>query len=152
MTPLSPSPPSPLPPGDVARTLHLPARVVARVAAFDRRVDKEVDRYRNPTLDRVMYLATELGDYALIWHLVGVARGLRSDRHAQEALRLSVVLGGESLLVNGVIKSFFRPGPRASPRVTPPRRSPPLPSSARTTRCARCTTGSPWSWRRVACT
>jgi undecaprenyl-diphosphatase len=108
MTSLSPSPPSPLPPGDVARTLHLPGRVVARVAAFDRRVDKEIDRYRNPTLDRVMYLATELGDFALIWHLVGTARGLVSDRHAREALRLSVVLGGESLLVNGVIKSFFR--------------------------------------------
>jgi undecaprenyl-diphosphatase len=108
----SPSLPSlptlPPPPGDVARTLRLPARAVARVAAFDRRVDKEIDRYRNPTLDRVMYVATELGDFALVWHIIGVARGLRSDRHAKEALRLSTILGGESILVNGVVKSFFR--------------------------------------------
>jgi membrane-associated phospholipid phosphatase len=106
---LSPSSPPPgPPPGEAARALHLPARVVARVAAFDRRVDKGIDRIRNPTLDRVMYAATELGDFALVWHIIGVARGLRSDRHAAEAVRLSGILGVESILVNGVIKSFFR--------------------------------------------
>ncbi len=54
-----------------------------------------------------MYAASELGDFSLLWHLIGAARGVRSDRHAAEAVRLSVVLGVESLLVNGVIKSFF---------------------------------------------
>ena len=96
------------PPGEVARSLHLPARITARVAAFDRRVDRAVDGMRSPTLDRVMYAATELGDFALIWHILGVARGLRSDRHAADAVRLSSILGIESVLVNGVIKSFFR--------------------------------------------
>jgi undecaprenyl-diphosphatase len=81
---------------------------VAKVAAFDRRVDKEIDRLRNPALDRVMYVATELGDFALVWHLIGTARGLVSDRHAREAFRLSAVLGGESILVNGIVKSFFQ--------------------------------------------
>ena len=43
-----------------------------------------------------------------MWHLVGVARGLTSDQRADEAIRLSAVLAAESLLVNGVVKSFFR--------------------------------------------
>ena len=98
----------PAPPGEVARSLGLPARITARVTAFDRRVDKAVDGVRSPGLDRFFYAATELGDFALIWHMIGVARGLRSDRHAADAVRLSSILGVESVLVNGVIKSFFR--------------------------------------------
>lgn len=96
------------PPGEVARALHLPGRITARVAEFDRRVDEAVDGIRTPTLDKVFYAATELGDFALIWHLIGTARGLRSSRHAADAVRLSAILGVESILVNGVIKSFFR--------------------------------------------
>lgn len=88
--------------------MRLPPGVTAKVAAFDQRVDKAIDRIRNPTLDKVMYAATELGDFALVWHIVGVARGLRSDRDAADAARLSAVLGVESVLVNGIIKSFFR--------------------------------------------
>jgi membrane-associated phospholipid phosphatase len=98
----------PAPPGEVARTLGLPARITARVTAFDRRVDQAVDGVRSPGLDRFFYVATELGDFALIWHIIGVARGLRSDRDAADAVRLSSILGIESVLVNGVIKSFFR--------------------------------------------
>lgn len=96
------------PPGQVARTLRLPSGVTRRVAAFDRAVDRAVDRIRNPVLDRVMYTATELADFSLLWHLIGATRGLRSDRHADEAFRLIGILGLESLLVNGAIKSLFR--------------------------------------------
>ena len=79
------------------------------MAVFDKRVDGALDHLRGrPVADRVFYLATELGDWALIWHLAGTARGLRSDRHAAEAVRLSGLLGVETVLVNGVIKSFFR--------------------------------------------
>jgi undecaprenyl-diphosphatase len=55
-----------------------------------------------------MYAATELGDFALLWHILATARGLRSDRDAADTLRVSLILGVESVLVNGVIKSFFR--------------------------------------------
>jgi undecaprenyl-diphosphatase len=83
--------------------------IAARVQRFDDRVDGAIDRFRGqPTLDRAFYLASELGDFSLLWHLVGTARGLTSDRRADEAIRLSVVLGAESLLVNGLIKSVFR--------------------------------------------
>lgn len=83
--------------------------LATRVAAFDKSVDAALDHVRgNPVADRVFYAATELGDMALIWHLVSTARGFRSDRDAADAVRVSSILGIESILVNGVVKSFFR--------------------------------------------
>ena len=83
--------------------------LAARVRAFDDRVDSAFDALRGTkTADRAFYAASELGDFSLIWHLVGVARGLTSDRKANEAIRLSAVLAAESVLVNGIVKSFFR--------------------------------------------
>jgi undecaprenyl-diphosphatase len=83
--------------------------LVARVREFDDRVDGAFDRLRgNKIADRTFYGASELGDFSLIWHLIGVARGLTSDRRANEAIRLSSVLAAESVLINGVVKSFFR--------------------------------------------
>jgi undecaprenyl-diphosphatase len=91
----------------IRRSLPRPWR--ARIDAFDKAVDDALDHVRgNPIADRVFYLATELGDWALVWHIIGAARGLLDDEKADEAFRLSAILGGESLLVNGVIKSFFR--------------------------------------------
>jgi undecaprenyl-diphosphatase len=82
--------------------------IAERVQRIDDFVDSAVDQFRgHPHLDRAFYLASELGDFSLLWHLIGTARGLLSDRHADEAIRLSVVLGAETILVNGVIKSFF---------------------------------------------
>jgi undecaprenyl-diphosphatase len=79
------------------------------VDELDRRADAALDRLRgNPVADRVMYAATEVGDFGLIWLLLGTAKGLRSDRDAADAVRIAAVLGVESVLVNGVIKSFFR--------------------------------------------
>jgi membrane-associated phospholipid phosphatase len=105
---LPPPPTEPL--GEaVARGLHLPRPWRERVRAFDDGVDSAFDKVRgNPVVDRVFYAASELGDMALVWHLISVARGLRSDEHAKDAVRLSAVLGVESVLVNGVVKSFFR--------------------------------------------
>jgi undecaprenyl-diphosphatase len=83
--------------------------LTAAVREFDNRVDGALDRLRGHKMsDRAFYAASELGDFSLIWHLLGAARGLTSDRRADEAFRLSAVLAGESLLINGVVKSFFR--------------------------------------------
>lgn len=79
------------------------------VAAFDDAVDRRVDRMRgNPVVDRAMYGASELGDWSLIWHLLGAGQALLPGRDPMSAVRLSVILGAESLLVNGGIKSLFR--------------------------------------------
>lgn len=101
LPPLDPNPSEPL--------AELPPSWRARIRRFDDRVDSELDRFRgHPVADRVFYLATELGDWAIVWHMIGAARGLTSDEKADDALRLSILLGAESVLVNGVIKSFFR--------------------------------------------
>ena len=77
--------------------------------SLDEAVDRAWDRLRgNPTLDRVFYTASELGDFSLIWHLLGAARGVTSRRGTREATRLALALGAESALVNGAIKSAFR--------------------------------------------
>lgn len=79
------------------------------VARFDAAVDRRVDRVRgNPALDRVMYLASDLGDFSLIWHLANASRALGSDRRLVHAVRVAAVLGVEAALVNGPIKSQFR--------------------------------------------
>ena len=82
-------------------------RTRAAVADFDAAVDRWVDQWRgNPKLDRLMYAASELGDFSLIWHLISTARALAPDRRVEDALRVSTIIGIESLLVNGVIKSL----------------------------------------------
>ena len=79
------------------------------VKDFDVAVDRRVDRVRgHKAIDRLMYGASELGDWSLIWHLIGAGQGLLPGRDPMSAVRLSAVLGVESALVNGGIKSLFR--------------------------------------------
>jgi undecaprenyl-diphosphatase len=79
------------------------------VTRFDAAVDRRVDRLRgHPVLDRVMYTASDLGDFSLIWHLASAGRALAPDRRLVHAVRVAAVLGVESALVNGPIKSLFR--------------------------------------------
>ncbi len=81
---------------------------------FDDVVDGWFDHLRGrPNADRVFYLASELGDFSLIWHIAGLAKGLGPAGPAS-AMRQAVALGAESALVNGLIKSWFRrPRPEA---------------------------------------
>lgn len=76
---------------------------------FDRRADGVFDRLRgNRAVDRTFYAASELGDFGLIWVLLGTIKGLRKGGDLESALHLAGAMGVESLLVNGIIKSFFR--------------------------------------------
>lgn len=78
------------------------------------RFDAEVDRIfmavrGNRVVDRAYYSASALGDWSLIWHLLGAAQGVADPVNGwRRAARLAVSLGVESALVNGVIKSAFR--------------------------------------------
>ncbi|MCU0311263.1 MAG: phosphatase PAP2 family protein [Acidimicrobiales bacterium] len=79
------------------------------VHRFDDAVDRAFDRIRGTEpADRVLYALTELGDFGLIWMLIGFTKGLRSDADADAAFRLAVALGAESTLLNGVVKSQFK--------------------------------------------
>jgi undecaprenyl-diphosphatase len=87
-------------------TLPLPA-------AFDR-WDASFDKLWEPlrksaVLNRVFYLASEVGDFGMIWLAIGAAQGaLGPDSKTKMALRLAIAMGLESALVNGFIKSFFK--------------------------------------------
>ena len=75
---------------------------------FDEAIDSRVDQIRgHRTLDRLMYAATEVGDWSLLWHTIGFGQALLPGRDPMSAVRLSAILGAESLLVNGGIKSIF---------------------------------------------
>jgi membrane-associated phospholipid phosphatase len=79
------------------------------VARFDREAERAFDRLRgNPLVDRVFYAASEVGDFGLIWVVLGTVKGLRKGDDVAGALRMVAAMGVESVLVNGIIKSFFR--------------------------------------------
>jgi undecaprenyl-diphosphatase len=80
------------------------------VERFDEAVDRAFDRALRgrPLVDRVMYTVSELADFSLLWHLIASGRALADERKVPSSLRLSVVLGIESTLVNGVIKSLVK--------------------------------------------
>jgi undecaprenyl-diphosphatase len=79
------------------------------VASFDLAVDQAFDHLRgNIVADRVFYAASELGDFGLVWVLLGTVKGLRRGDDLATALKMTAAMGAESVLVNGVIKSFFR--------------------------------------------
>jgi undecaprenyl-diphosphatase len=60
--------------------------------------------------NKVLYAASEAGNFSAIWHALAWAPVLLrpSPRRARRAVEVSAVLAAESLLVNGVVKSFFR--------------------------------------------
>ena len=96
-------------PSTVGAVRPLVTRVKALVVRFDDAVDARVDDLRgHRTLDRVMYVASEVGDWSLVWHLVGAAQAALPGRDPGSAVRLSAILGAESLLVNGGVKQLFR--------------------------------------------
>ena len=105
------APDGPLPGSEPAQASE-PSGVLDRfepIRKFDAAVDQAFDQLRgNPIADRTFYALSELGDFGLIWMLIGGARGLRGDDEAEEFLRLVVTMAAESAIVNGGIKSMFR--------------------------------------------
>lgn len=80
-----------------------------RVDQFDEYIDVRLEKWRSsPAWGRLFTGASHLGDFSLIWHLVGAARGVTSDKRTQQALVLSALLGAESLFVNQGVKRLFR--------------------------------------------
>lgn len=69
---------------------------------------------KSKALDRVFYTASEVGDFGMIWLAVAAAQAaIGPEGKTKAAIRMAAALGAESVLVNGVVKSFFnreRPG------------------------------------------
>ena len=78
------------------------------VERFDQRADALLEVVRgNPIVDGVFTTASRVGDFSLIWHVVGVLRGV-AKRRPDQVVALAVALGAESLIVNQGIKRIFR--------------------------------------------
>jgi len=58
-------------------------------------------------LDRLFYGLSSAADHGMLWHTLGAVRALRRHDPAG-ALRFSAVLGAESAITNGLVKSMFR--------------------------------------------
>ena len=81
------------------------------VARFDEWFDQALDRVRgNPVADRIFYTASGVGDWSMIWHLVGAGRAALDPARLPSAARLSAILGAESVLVNQGVKRLFKRG------------------------------------------
>jgi undecaprenyl-diphosphatase len=80
----------------------------ARIAAFDDAVDRAVTRIRSPRLDGLVYRLSSAADHSLLWHFCAVGRSLVHDGDLGYALRFGAAMSVESVLTNGVIKSFFQ--------------------------------------------
>lgn len=78
------------------------------VDRIDDLVDEWWERLRGrPALDRLYYTASEVADFSLVWHALGVVQAIIED-DPKVAIGLSAALGVESALVNGPVKSFFK--------------------------------------------
>jgi membrane-associated phospholipid phosphatase len=83
--------------------------IAQAIGRFDGAIDERIDHFRgHPHVDRLMYGASELGDFSLVWHMVSTGRALAPDRRLIHAVRVAAVLGVESALVNGPVKSLSR--------------------------------------------
>lgn len=85
-------------------------RISELVDRFDDRADELFEKLRGRRwADRVFYTASQLGDFGLIWLLLAALGALGGARRAERNLwRLAAVLGLDSLLVNGLLKSVIR--------------------------------------------
>ena len=102
------------------------SRPLGLVTKFDLTVDSWFTPLRGkPVPDRMFEVASQLGDWSLIWHIVSTAQSLRSDDDARRAQRLALLIVVESLFVNQGLKRVFkrsRPGDR--PAISDRLRSP----------------------------
>jgi undecaprenyl-diphosphatase len=79
------------------------------IQRFDTAVDSWFDRLRgNPAIDRVLYGASALGDFSLLWHLLSLGRVVADPSSEREAIRMATALAVESVAVNVGVKSMFR--------------------------------------------
>jgi membrane-associated phospholipid phosphatase len=75
---------------------------------FDERADALLELLRGqPRADRLFTTASHVADFSMIWHAIGIARGVAKGRPDQ-VIVLAALLGAESLIVNQGVKRLFR--------------------------------------------
>jgi undecaprenyl-diphosphatase len=68
-----------------------------------------------------MYTASALGDWSILWHVIGAARFAADPSRRRESIRFATVLAAESLIVNQGVKRLFQ---RVRPATDPDRSHP----------------------------
>jgi undecaprenyl-diphosphatase len=88
--------------------LHGAGRFGPAIDRFDRAADHWLEELRgDPSLDRVMTVATHAGEFSAIWHACSLVRGAVKGRPDQ-VLALGLGIAAESLVVNQGLKRAFR--------------------------------------------
>ncbi len=78
------------------------------VDRFDAKVDELLELVRgHPLADTLFSTASHVGDFSMVWHAIGIVRGLAKGR-TDQVIVLAVMLGVESLVVNQGVKRLFR--------------------------------------------
>ena len=79
------------------------------MSSFDDAGDRFFEPLRTHKLtNRIFGFASTIGDFSIVWHLIGFSRAIGSTERLQQALALTIALGVESLIVNQGIKRLFR--------------------------------------------
>lgn len=89
--------------------IRTPRQLAEPIRRFDQVVEQGFTRLRGtPAVDRAFYTASELGNHSLVWHLLATAQGVRRGGDLAGTVRVVAILGIESAVVNGPVKSLFR--------------------------------------------
>jgi undecaprenyl-diphosphatase len=82
---------------------------VRAVTSLDRWGDEQLERVRgHPIVARVFSMASRLGNFSVIWHLIGLVRAVIDTSAIRQSLVMSALIGAESLIVNQGVKRLFR--------------------------------------------
>ena len=77
--------------------------------SFDNTGDRLLEPLRtNKFTHRLFGFASTIGDFSIVWHVIGFSRAIGSTDRLQQAIALSLALGVESLIVNQGVKRLFR--------------------------------------------
>jgi len=76
---------------------------------MDAAVDNALEHIRDNKIVIVIFsIASAVGDFGLLWHIIGLVRSIGSIDRLQQALIFSILIGLESLILNQGIKRLFR--------------------------------------------
>jgi len=82
---------------------------VSTLETFDSWGDDQLERLRgHPLADPVFKSASHLGDFSVVWHLIGAGRAVIDPSKWRQSLAMSALIGAESLIVNQGVKRLFR--------------------------------------------
>lgn len=102
-------------------TGHAGGHFGGRIGAFDARVDVALEPLRRHTLATTVFqFASTVGDFSVVWLVIGALYGLGIQRSPREALAFAGLIAIESLVVNQGIKRIFnrrRPTIAGDPRM-----------------------------------